>query len=144
MTDHKRSDPFDPEKRSTIMSHIGGKNTTPELKVRRLLHRLGYRFRLHRKDLPGTPDIVFPSRRKVIWVHGCFWHRHQGCSRGSLPATRREFWETKLNANVRRDLADQERLKALGWRYLVVWQCELRSMDTLADKLQMFLDESTE
>jgi DNA mismatch endonuclease (patch repair protein) len=122
------------------MSRIGPKDTKPELTVRRLLHRLGYRYRLHRRDLPGTPDIVFVSRRKVIFVHGCFWHRHPGCKAASSPKTRTEFWERKFHDNVERDARKMAALRGLGWEPLVVWSCEIRDEKALEQKLVLFLD----
>lgn len=109
------------------MSGIGGKNTKPELLVRKALFAAGFRFRLHRKDLPGCPDVVLPGRRVVVFVHGCFWHAHQGCPYAKTPATRREFWEAKLAANVERDRRTREALLSAGWRVLVVWECATRS-----------------
>src|SRR6202011_1003364 len=110
--------------RSANMRQIRSKNTTPELLLRRMLHRLGYRFRLHRRDLPGKPDLVFPSRRKVIFVHGCFWHMHN-CRWGNVtPATNAEFWQTKRQANVHRDHQALQSLAAAGWKVFVVWECE--------------------
>jgi len=119
------TDLFTREKRSTIMQAIQGKNTKPELVVRKTLHRLGYRFRLHRRDLPGNPDLVFPGRRKVLFVHGCFWHRH-GCRKGqSMPSTRIRFWQKKFEANRLRDAARRRELKKLGWSVMTVWECQL-------------------
>jgi DNA mismatch endonuclease (patch repair protein) len=100
------ADVFSPEKRSAVMASIRSKDTGPQLLVRRLLHGMGYRFRLHRRDLPGTPDLVLPGRRKAIFVHGCFWHGHEGCRLATSPATRREFWEAKISANRRRDVSE--------------------------------------
>ena len=109
------------------MRAVRSKDTTPELAVRKLAHALGYRFRLHRRELPGSPDLVFPGRRKVVFVHGCFWHRHAGCARGaSTPATRRGFWEAKFARNVARDRRDRRRLRAAGWGVMVVWECQTR------------------
>jgi len=108
--------------------------------VRRALHAMGYRYRLHCKDLPGKPDIVFRGRKKAIFVHGCFWHRH-GCPKGQLPKSRLDYWRPKLEANVARDRAKIEELKEGGWRVLVVWQCETRDTDTLATRLVEFVDE---
>ena len=130
MTDNRT-----PESRSALMARIGGKNTAPELIVRRLLHGMGYRFRLHRKDLPGTPDIVLPGRRVAIFVHGCFWHAH-GCKIGRAPKSRLAYWLPKLADNQRRDTVKQAALEVLGWRVLTVWQCETR--DPLG--LEAFLD----
>lgn len=115
-----------PSKRSQMMSGIKGKSTKPEMRVRQVLHAAGYRFRLHRKDLPGSPDVVLPRYRLAIFVHGCFWHSHQGCKLAKMPSTRTEFWTQKLQANVRRDLAAMAALQASGWRVLVVWECFLR------------------
>lgn len=108
------------------MARVKGKDTKPELRLRKLLHGMGYRFRLHRRDLPGTPDLVFPGRRAVIFMHGCFWHRHPDpdCRRSRLPKTRTDFWLPKLDANVARDAAAEAALRALGWRVLTVWECE--------------------
>lgn len=112
--------------RSRMMSGIQGKNTKPELTVRRMLFASGYRFRLHRRDLPGAPDIVMPSRKVAIFVHGCFWHMHQECRFAKMPATRPEFWKVKLEANIERDRRSVEKLLALGWRALCVWECSTR------------------
>jgi DNA mismatch endonuclease (patch repair protein) len=123
------------------MARIGKKDTKPELVVRRLLHGMGYRFRLHRQDLPGTPDVIFASRRKVIFVHGCFWHRH-GCHlAGRLPRTRQEYWGPKLDRNVERDRAVETALIEQGWRALTIWECELGDPVTLAHRLRSFLDD---
>jgi DNA mismatch endonuclease (patch repair protein) len=127
-----------PESRSALMSRVGGKNTAPELIVRRLLYALGYRFRLHRRDLPGTPDIVFPSRRKVIFVNGCFWHAH-GCRIGRPPKSRQEFWLPKLERNRLKDARNRRALRNLGWGVLTVWQCRTRTKDRLAGQLLSFL-----
>jgi DNA mismatch endonuclease (patch repair protein) len=132
------SDNRTPESRSALMSRIGGKDTAPEMTVRRLLHSLGYRFRLHRRDLPGTPDIVFPSRRKAIFVNGCFWHAH-GCRIGQPPKTRRRYWIPKLERNRARDLRNRTDLRSLGWRTLTLWQCQIRNPLTLVSRLTSFL-----
>lgn len=126
--------------RSALMARIGPKNSKPEIVVRQLLHAMGYRFRLHAKELPGRPDIVMRPRRKVIFVHGCFWHRHEGCRRTTTPKTRREFWEAKFEANKARDRRVQAELVEAGWRYLVVWECEVKDRETLAGKLRAFVD----
>lgn len=120
------------------MARIGGKNTAPELVVRRLLHTLGYRFRLHRRDLPGSPDIVFPSRQKVIFVNGCFWHAH-GCRIGSPPKSRPEFWLPKLKKNRTKDARNMRALRDSGWGVLTVWQCQTRSRDRVIARLLSFL-----
>lgn len=121
--------------RSRNMAAIRGKDTAPELAVRRILHAMGLRFRLHRKDLPGRPDIVLPKHRTVVFVHGCFWHRHEGCRYTRTPKTRQEFWQTKFAANVDRDRRNRTNLQQLGWRVIVVWECELRKSDNLREKL---------
>ena len=110
------------------MSSIGSKNTAPEIIVRKICHRLGYRFRLHRKDLPGTPDLVFPRLHKVVLVHGCFWHRHKGCYKATIPQTRQQFWEEKFLTNIRRDNENIDALQALGWKVKVVWECETKGI----------------
>lgn len=122
--------------RSALMSRVAQANTIPEKRVRRLLHRMGLRFRLHRRDLPGTPDIVLPGRRTVILVHGCFWHRHEGCPRASTPATNTERWRLKFERNVARDAAARMALEMLGWRVLVVWECELKDETALENRLR--------
>ncbi len=134
-------DPLTPTQRSERMSRVRHKDTKPEMVVRRLTHSLGYRYRLHRRDLPGQPDVVFPSRRKIILVHGCFWHQH-GCPIYRYPKSRLEFWAPKLERNIRRDRENQARLRELGWEVLVVWECQAKRKDTsdLATQLQAFLD----
>ncbi len=124
------------------MRRIRDRNTTPEMVVRRLTHRLGYRFRLHRVDLPGKPDLVFPVRRKVIFVHGCFWHQHPGCRRSHTPRSNTDYWKPKLARNIARDKQRQSQLEALGWRVLVVWECQTIDEDCLALWLRNFLDDS--
>ncbi len=121
------------------MARVGQKNTKPELIVRKLLHGLGYRYRLHRKNLPGTPDICFSSRKKVIFVHGCFWHRHEGCRRTTTPKTRTDFWEEKFRQNVARDRRKIDDLQKLGWNALVVWECETEDESELESRLIDFL-----
>ena len=128
-----------PLDRSALMARVGPKDTKPEMAIRRLLHRLGYRYRLHRKDLPGTPDICFPSRRKAIFVHGCFWHRHQGCRRTTTPKTRAAFWKEKFQQNVARDQRKMAALRGLGWDVLVVWECEANGSPVLERRLMDFL-----
>lgn len=118
-------DVVDKATRSRMMSGIKGKNTRPEMMVRRYLHGRGFRYRLHVKGLPGTPDLVLPKYRAVIFVHGCFWHQHQGCRYATIPKTRKEFWLEKLAANRCRDLANETKLGALGWRVLTIWECEV-------------------
>lgn len=121
--------------RSALMSRIGGKNTAPELIVRRLMHGLGLRFRLHRRDLPGTPDIVLPRLKTAVFVHGCFWHGH-GCKIGRPPKSRPEYWLPKIERNVARDAEKKAALEALGWRTMEVWQCETRDRQSLTDRLK--------
>ena len=113
------------------MSRIRSKNTVPEVKVRSILHSLGYRFRLHRKDLPGKPDIVLPKYKTVIFVHGCFWHQHKNCKRGNLPKSNKVYWLPKLKRNVGKFKENRHKLAKLGWKVIVVWECELRNMEKL-------------
>lgn len=127
------------EKRSAIMAAVRSRDTTPEKFVRFLLHRLGYRFRLHGKDLPGRPDIVLPRHRAVVFVHGCFWHAHRCKAGDRLPATNTEFWRNKRNENVKRDRTAIGRLKRLGWRVLVVWECETKDAVEITGKIKRFL-----
>lgn len=121
------------------MSRIRSANTRPEIAVRKLLHALGYRFRLHRRDLPGKPDIVLPKYRLAIFVHGCFWHQHRGCRLASKPKTRRDYWGPKLAGNVRRDEAAAKALKVLGWTVAVIWECDVRKKETLLTVVQAAL-----
>ena len=127
------------ERRSWLMSRVSSKNTTPELIVRSLVHRLGFRFRLHYEKLPGKPDIAFPSRHKVIFVHGCFWHGHSRCQKGRLPKSNLELWRTKLGKNRRRDRSNVKAIKRVGWQVLIVWQCELKNLDRLKTRITDFL-----
>jgi len=137
-------DQFSSEKRSRIMATIQAANTKPELAVRRLVHGMGYRYRLHAKELPGKPDIVFPGRKKIVFVHGCFWHRHRGCRYATSPKTRTDFWNEKFVKNVARDRRNRLALKKMGWAVMVVWQCELKNSEKLARRIDGFLqnDES--
>ena len=128
------------EQRRRIMQAVKSRDTGPEMIVRRLLHRLGYRYRLHRKDLPGKPDVAFVSRRKAIFVHGCFWHGH-GCPKGRLPKSRLDYWKPKLNGNRERDRRKEEELRSLGWSVLVIWQCETADLEALARRLLRFLGD---
>lgn len=132
-------DRITPEVRSSVMRRIRGTDTKPERLVRSLLHRLGYRFRLHGAKLPGRPDIVFARRRKVVFVHGCFWHAHEGCPRAYRPKSRIEFWDAKLSRNRERDAAVAAALEAAGWELHVVWECETARTETLALALIEFL-----
>ncbi|EMP3662894.1 DNA mismatch endonuclease Vsr [Pseudomonas aeruginosa] len=122
------------------MKRVGRENTKPELKVRAKLHFLGLRFRLHRRDLPGTPDIVLTKHRTVIFVHGCFWHRHPGCRYATTPKTRQEYWIPKFEANTSRDVRKEAQLRELGWRVLVVWECETRDLAVLEARLRREFD----
>ena len=119
------------EQRSRNMSAIKSKNTKPEIKVRKVLHSMGYRFRLHSKNLPGSPDIVLSKFKTVIFVHGCFWHRHENCKYASIPKTRQEFWNKKFIENIKRDAEIQEKIKNLNWRSVVIWECETKNIDNL-------------
>ncbi|WP_097022289.1 very short patch repair endonuclease [Chromohalobacter canadensis] len=133
------SDIVDPQTRSRMMSAIKGKNTNPELAVRRYLHARGFRYRLHRADLPGKPDLVLPKYRLAIFVHGCFWHRHADCFYATSPATRKKFWREKLDGNVARDKRQQMELINAGWRVLVIWECGLRHSSSEAPKVENFI-----
>lgn len=133
-------DETDP-KRSANMSKIRSANTRPEVAVRKGLHARGFRFRLHRKDLPGKPDIVLPRYRVVVFIHGCFWHQHLGCRLASWPKSREDYWGPKLNKNVERDALAEIRLAELGWRTLVVWECDTRSPIRLTERLDWLVAE---
>jgi len=128
------------EKRSYVMSRVGSKNTRPELAVRKYLHAQGFRFRIHRKDLPGKPDIVLPKFKAVIFVHGCFWHGHEGCWRSQLPATRTEWWGCKIARNKERDKEQQTKLRDAGWRIMTIWECQLKA-STIKSPLVELTDE---
>ena len=137
------ADVVSPAKRSQMMSGIKGKNSLPEMLVRKALFAMGQRFRLHRSDLPGTPDIAMPSRKIAIFVHGCFWHTHQGCKYAKTPSTRTEFWTAKLQGNVDRDRRAVDKLAEMGWRVLSVWECSTRdpaAAEGLADALRAWID----
>ncbi|MFZ0320420.1 MAG: DNA mismatch endonuclease Vsr, partial [Candidatus Sulfotelmatobacter sp.] len=130
-----------PSQRSQIMSRIRSSDTGPEMQVRHLLHRLGYRYALHRRDLPGVPDLVFTSRRKVVLVHGCFWHQHKGCADGRTPKSRIAYWEPKLQRNVERDRRNISKLRRGGWGVMLVWECETMNIEILRKRLVRFLGE---
>ena len=130
------------EQRSRNMSAIKSKNTKTEIAVRKVLHTMGYRFRLHGKDLPGSPDIVLPKYKTVIFVHGCFWHRHENCKYASTPKTRQEFWNKKFKKNIERDLEIQENIKNIEWRSVVIWECETKNIDNLKEKIIDVFNES--
>ena len=133
------TDVYSPEKRSAVMRRVKGRNTTPEMTVRRALTRLGARYRLHRKDLPGNPDIVMPGRKLALFVHGCFWHGHD-CARGSrVPKQNRDYWVAKVGRNVARDARSAAALAALGWRIETIWECELKDAAALEARLRGLL-----
>lgn len=131
-------DKISPSRRSANMRAIRSSDTKPELLVRRLVHHCGYRFRLHRKDLPGKPDLVFPGRKAVIFVHGCFWHVH-GCPSVRVPKSNVDYWNPKLERNRERDQQSYSSLEKLGWKVLIVWECEIKDLDALERKLRIFL-----
>jgi DNA mismatch endonuclease (patch repair protein) len=134
-------DKLTPERRSANMSRIRSKNSGPELKVRKLLYRMGYRYRLHLSSLPGRPDIVFPKLRKVLFVHGCFWHCHKGCVDSHVPKSAVNYWEPKLARNVARDEEHERKLVSEGWRVLVLWECEVADIDSHFPRIREFLGE---
>jgi DNA mismatch endonuclease (patch repair protein) len=138
------ADILSPERRSKNMSRISSKNTKPELIVRSLVHSLGFRYRLHVKSLPGKPDLVFRQRKKVIFVHGCFWHQHASCREGRVPCSRQEYWQSKLTKNVERDTAHTAQLAAAGWKTLIVWECEMKNRAELGRQLSDFLSEKAQ
>lgn len=133
-------DTFSKEERSAIMRRVHSRNTGPELEVRHLVHSLGFRYRLHRRDLPGCPDIVFPGRRKIILVHGCFWHGHC-CGQFSVPKSNVRYWRSKLTGNVNRDRANRRELRALSWDVLVIWECQTKNGERLSDRIFRFLED---
>lgn len=135
------TDTLTPAERSKRMSLIRGLDSEPELLLRHLVHGMGFRYRLHVKDLPGKPDLVFPAKRAVIFMHGCFWHRHADCKLARLPKSKLEFWRPKLEANRERDLLNQQKLQTLGWRVLVVWECELADTERVKTMVKEFLCE---
>jgi DNA mismatch endonuclease (patch repair protein) len=135
------TDVFSKEKRSWLMGRVKGRDTKPEILVRSFVHRMGYRFRIHRRDLPGNPDIVFPRHGKVIFVHGCFWHGHEGCPRSKRPTTNKSFWNAKLDGNIERDKRIRRALQRMGWKVFVVWQCEMQEPEKLLLKLERILHD---
>ncbi|WP_308719825.1 very short patch repair endonuclease [Komagataeibacter xylinus] len=138
------ADTISAERRSWNMSRIRGRDTGPEMRLRSLLHRVGFRFRLHAKELPGKPDIVLPKYHTVIFVHGCFWHRHEGCRNATKPATRTEFWQAKFDGNVARDKRNKAALEAAGWTVITVWECELKAnADRLVQQLSNEIRKAT-
>ena len=137
-------DTVPPDVRSRIMAQVKSVGMMPEMKVRRLLHGLGYRYRLHRKDLPGRPDLTFASRRKVVFVNGCFWHKHADCPRVRIPATNRDYWLSKLERNKSRDERNVKLLEKLDWEVMTVWECQLHDLAEAAQRLVAFLDSRGE
>ena len=134
-------DTLTPAERSERMSRVRSKDTKPEMQVRSLVHRMGFRYRLHDRNLPGNPDLVFPSRCKIIFVHGCFWHRHGSrCEYTRWPKSKLDFWKPKLEQNHERDKVVRRELRKLGWRVLVVWECQLKNIDVLATQVRAFLE----
>jgi DNA mismatch endonuclease (patch repair protein) len=145
-------DTLSPEERSRVMSRVRAKDTKPEMSVRRLVHAMGYRYRLHggagsskkgKLKLPGRPDLVFAGRKKVIFVHGCFWHGHEGCPNYRVPKSRRDYWVEKLEGNRRRDESHREKLREMGWQSLVAWECEVKKdLEAVGARIKAFLDET--
>jgi len=133
-------DVFTKEKRHEIMSSVKNRDTKPEKIVRSLVHRMGFRFSLHRKDLPGTPDIVLPRHGKVIFVHGCYWHGHANCRKSTLPTSNTTFWTEKIAKNKGRDVKAKRQLRQTGWQVLVIWECEIAQTEKLLQKLNKFLE----
>lgn len=124
------------------MARIRSKNTKPEMQVRQLLYSMGYRYRLNDPHLPGKPDLAFIGKKKAIFVHGCFWHQHEGCSSARLPRSNLDFWQPKLEANRARDLRKQAELQAMGWQVLIIWECEMKNVGDLAKRLRNFLNQA--
>lgn len=134
------ADRFTKKKRSKIMSNIKAKDTNPEMVVRRLIHAMGYRYRLHIKDLPGKPDLVFRPRRKVIFIHGCFWHQHEGCKVSHIPKSNLSYWLPKLEKTKKRDKTHIQQLNDKGWGVFVIWECQLKNIEIVKKKIRGFLD----
>ncbi|KTE36430.1 hypothetical protein ATE62_14640 [Sphingopyxis sp. HIX] len=130
---------MEPEAKRRLMARFRSQDTKPEIAVRRLLHRLGYRFRIHVGRLPGKPDIALPKYRTAIFVHGCFWHRHAGCKVATVPKTRQDFWQAKFEGNIQRDRRNASELEAMGWQVIIVWECETRDIDRVAEALESAL-----
>lgn len=134
------TDIYSPEKRSEIMSRVRSANTKPEIQLRSFLHRMGYRFRIHKNDLPGKPDVVLPRYGLAIFVHGCFWHQHPGCKKATIPKKNRKFWTKKLNRNIERDLESRKALEEAGWNVVEIWECEIKSdLNNVMEKLNPYL-----
>ena len=134
------SDTLSVRERSKRMALIGGKDSVPEKKLRKLIHGMGFRYRLHVTSLPGKPDLVFASKKAVIFMHGCFWHRHRNCRLARLPKSKLDFWKPKLEGNRKRDIQNQGKLKDMGWRVLVVWECEMSDLKKVSVKVAGFLE----
>ncbi|HMM37281.1 MAG TPA: very short patch repair endonuclease [Desulfovibrio sp.] len=139
------TDTLTPHERSERMSQIRGKDSSSEMRLRRLIHSMGFRYRLHVKTLPGTPDLVFSAKRAVIFMHGCFWHRHQNCRLSRMPKSRVHYWHEKFEANRRRDNANISRLNELGWRVLVIWECQIKAknLNEVSNLVKRFLGDGT-
>ena len=135
-------DIYSKQKRSDIMRGVRSSNTEPEIRIRKLLHSLGYRFRLYRSDLPGKPDIVLSKYKSVIFIHGCFWHHHNGCKKSVLPKSNRKFWKDKIFDNVKRDNRLKSELENLGWKVLVLWECEVNQHILIKSRIKEFLKET--
>lgn len=135
------SDNLTPEQRRKAMARVKSQDTTPEMKARRLAHSLGYRFRLHSENLPGRPDLVFPRLKKVVFVHGCFWHGHDGCKASKRPSSNTEYWNTKLDRNIKRDQENIKKLIADGWKPLIIWECQTREQNELRRIISDFLQK---
>lgn len=133
-------DKLTPKRRSENMRAIRSRDTSPEMIVRRMVHAMGYRYRLHGRGLPGKPDLVFAGRRKVIFIHGCFWHLHGACREGRIPDSRRDYWQPKLEGNRARDARNQRALRRMGWAVMVIWECQLQRGENLARRLGRFLE----
>lgn len=136
-------DRLTPERRSWLMARVKSKDTTPEMRVRRAAYALGFRYRLHRKDLPGKPDLCFPRTKTAIFVHGCFWHRHEGCRKASLPKSRTEYWHQKIAANVERDQRTKIALSSLGWVVHIIWECQTKNDVELRERLLQILTSTS-
>ena len=134
-------DKLTPEQRSRLMGRVKSRDTTPELIVRRLIHAMGFRYVLHDKRLPGRPDLVFPRFKKIIFVNGCFWHFHEGCRYATIPTSRTEFWQKKLERNRERDAGDLILLTEQGWKVLTIWQCELKNIKSIQERIGRFLGQ---
>lgn len=137
------ADVFSPEQRSRVMRQVKSQDTSTEMTIRRMVWRMGFRYRLHRKDLPGAPDLVFVGKRKIIFVHGCFWHGHDCTRGGRIPKSNRDYWLTKIGKNRTRDRGYQTALQEAGWKVMIVWECELKNKEAIAEKLYIFLANTT-